>query len=177
MAMESPTLEEEGPFRSRLRRVRSWLERFERSAAGRYWGHLSATDFMNSSFAFAALAMVTAFPFLAVSSAALGGDIRSAMAARMGLNVEATRDVDKLIATGNQAIATLTWVSALVLVAGSVGMASTLQSWYHRIYEQTPPKGFARHLAYQLAGVAAFSLYISFEVCSSTGFVTSAARG
>jgi membrane protein len=140
------------------------LARFERSAAGRFWSQLSAADFMNSSFAFAALAVLSAFPFLAVSSSVLGGDIRKAIVARMGLNIQATHDVDALIATGNQAVATLTWVSAIVLVLGGIGMASTLQSWYHRIYEQTPPKGLLPHLAYQLAGVVAFALYISFEV-------------
>jgi hypothetical protein len=82
----------------------------------------------------------------------------------MGLNAQATRDVNGLIATGNQAVATLTWVSAIVLVLGGIGMASTLQTWYHRIYEQTPPKGILRHIAYQAAGVVAFTLYISFEV-------------
>jgi membrane protein len=149
---------------SRLRALEERLERFEKSAAGRYWSHLSAADFMNSSFAFAALAVLSAFPFLAVSSSVVGGDIREAIVARMGLNEQATRDVDNLISTGNQAVATLTWVSAIVLVLGMVGMASTLQTWYHRIYEQTPPKGILLHLAYQLAGVVAFTLYISFEV-------------
>ena len=139
-------------------------ERFETSAAGRYWSHLSTADFMNSSFAFAALAVLSAFPFLAVSSSVLGGDIRKAIVARMDLNVQATHDVNALIATGNQAVATLTWVSAIVLVLGGIGMASTLQTWYHRIYDQTPPKGLLRHIAYQLAGVVAFTLYISFEV-------------
>ena len=119
---------------------------------------------MNSSFAFAALAVISAFPFLAVSSAAVGGDIRSAIVARMGLNVKATHDVNLLFATGNQAVATLTWVSCIVLVGGAIGMASTLQNWYHRIYEQTQPKGLLRHLVYQVAGVAAFTLYISAEV-------------
>jgi membrane protein len=144
--------------------LRARLERFEKSAAMRFWNQLSAADFMNSSFAFAALAVLTAFPFLAVSSAAVGGDIRQAIVARMGLDIEATHAVDSLIATGNQAVATLTWVSAIVLVLGAIGMASTLQTWYHRIYEQTPPKGLLRHAAYQLAGVAAFTVYISLEV-------------
>jgi membrane protein len=149
---------------SRLGGLQARLERFEKSAAGRYWAHLSTADFMNSSFAFAALAVLSAFPFLAVSSSVVGGDIRKAIVARMGLNAQATRDVDNLISTGNQAVATLTWISAIVLVLGMVGMASTLQTWYHRIYEQTPPKGFLRHLGYQLAGVVAFTFYISFEV-------------
>jgi membrane protein len=149
---------------SRLDVLRERLTRFEKSAAGRYWSQLSTADFMNSSFAFAALAVLSAFPFLAVTSSVVGGDIRKAIVARLGLNVQATHDVDSLIATGNQAVATLTWVSAIVLVLGAIGMASTLQSWYHRIYEQTPPKGLGRHLAYQLAGVAAFAVYISVEV-------------
>jgi uncharacterized BrkB/YihY/UPF0761 family membrane protein len=137
---------------------------FERSAAGRYWSHLSAADFMNSSFAFAALAVLSAFPFLAVTSSVVGGDIRKAIVARMGLNAQATHDVNGLIATGNQAVATLTWLSGIILVLGGIGMASTLQSWYHRIYEQKPPKGLLRHLAYQFAGVVAFALYITLEV-------------
>jgi membrane protein len=147
-----------------LRSVRERLARFDESAPGRFWNHLSAADFMNSSFAFAALAVLSAFPFLAVSSAAVGGDIRQSIVARMGLNIEATRAVDSLISTGNNALATLTWVSAIILVLGAIGMASTLQSWYHRIYEQTQPKGLLRHVAFQLAGVVAFAVYISFEV-------------
>jgi uncharacterized BrkB/YihY/UPF0761 family membrane protein len=183
MAEESTPLEPAGPGReagrerapaqleeldgagwSRLRALRDRLAQFEKSAAGRYWRHLSTADFMNSSFAFSALAVLSAFPFLAVSSAAIGGDIRQAIVARMGLNAQATRDIEGLIATGNQAIDTLTWFSAVVLVAGGIGMASTLSSWYHRIYERTPPKGLLRHLAYWIAGVSAFTLYISFQV-------------
>ncbi len=123
------------PGRSRFLGLQDRLERFEKSAAGRYWAHLSTADFMNSSFAFAALAVLSAFPFLAVT-----------------------------FATGNQAVETLTWVSAIVLVLGGIGMAATLSAWYHRIYERTPPKGLLRHLVYQAAGVGAFTLYISVQV-------------
>jgi uncharacterized BrkB/YihY/UPF0761 family membrane protein len=150
--------------RSKLDSLRGRLEAFEQSAAGRYWAHLSTADFMNSSFAFAALAVLSAFPFLAVSSTVIGGDIRQAIVARMGLSGQAKHDIDGLIATGNQAIATLTLFSAIVLVLGGIGMASTLSAWYHRIYERTPPKGIALHLVYQVGGVAAFTLYISAQV-------------
>jgi uncharacterized BrkB/YihY/UPF0761 family membrane protein len=149
---------------SRLSVLGDRVERFQKSAAGRYWSHLSTADFMNSSFAFAALAVLSAFPFLAVSSAAIGGDIRKSIVARMGLSPQAARDLDGLIATGDKAVATLTWVSGIVLVLGAIGMASTLQRWYERIYEQPAPKGVMRHLAYQLVGVVAFTLYISFQV-------------
>jgi len=33
-------------------------------------------------------------PFLAVGSAVVGGDIRTAIVARMGLNAQATRDIN-----------------------------------------------------------------------------------
>src|SRR5882724_4166412 len=49
------------PRRSRFLGLQDRLERFEKSAAGRYWAHLSTADFMNSSFAFAALAVLSAF--------------------------------------------------------------------------------------------------------------------
>jgi uncharacterized BrkB/YihY/UPF0761 family membrane protein len=156
--------EAQAPSWSKLRALRERLAGFEKSAAGRYWAHLSTADFMNSSFAFAALAVLSAFPFLAVTSSVIGGDIREAIVARMGLNPEATRDVEGLIAHGNQAVETLTWVSAIVLVLGGIGMAATLSAWYHRIYERTPPKGLLVHLGYQSAGVLAFSLYISAQV-------------
>jgi uncharacterized BrkB/YihY/UPF0761 family membrane protein len=139
-------------------------ERWEQSAAGRYWANLSTLDFMNSSFAFAALAVLSAFPFLAVTSSVFGSDIRKAIVARMGLDARAEHDINGLIATGNQAVATLTWFSAVVLVLGGIGMASTLSAWYHRIYERTPQKGILRRLAYHGAGVAAFTAYISFQV-------------
>ena len=164
LSLEAEAVEAPAGGLSWLGTLRVRVERFEKSAAGRYWSHLSTADFMNSSFAFAALAVLSAFPFLAVSSAALGGDIRRAIVARMGLNLQASKDLDGLIATGNQAVATLTWVSGIVLVLGAIGMASTLQRWYERIYEQPAPKGLLRHIAFQLAGVAAFAIYISAQV-------------
>jgi membrane protein len=149
---------------SRLRVLRERVERFQDTAAGRFWSELSTADFMNSSFAFAALAVLCAFPFLAVSAAAIGSDVRSVIVARMGLSDEATRDLEALIVPGNHAVATLTWISAIILLLGMIGMASTLQTWYARIYEQPIPKGLMRHVAYQLAGVVAFTLYLTGQV-------------
>ena len=62
------------PDWSWLRALQDRQSQFAESAAGRYWAHLSTADFMNSSFAFAALAVLSAFPFLAVSSSVIGGD-------------------------------------------------------------------------------------------------------
>jgi membrane protein len=52
----------------------------------------------------------------------------------------------------------------VLLVLGAVGMASTLQAWYQRIYEQPPSHGMLGRVAYQLVGVVAFFTYIAIEV-------------
>jgi membrane protein len=140
------------------------LGRAEQGAPGAYWSRLTAVDFMNSSFAFSALAVLCGFPFLAIVHAAVGGDFRQAIIARMGLDPQAARDVDALISSGHHAVATLTAVSAILLVLGALGMASTLQSWYQKIYELPPTGSTLAHLAYQSAGVVAFSVYISVQV-------------
>jgi hypothetical protein len=140
------------------------VARIETGAAGKYWSHLTAVDFINSSFAFAALALVSAFPFLAVVSAATGaGGVRQAIITRMGLNAHASRDVERLIVSGRE-VSTLTAFSAVLLVLGAIGMAATLQVWYQKIYDQPPSRGALKHLAYQVAGVVAFTVYISATV-------------
>jgi membrane protein len=149
---------------SYLRACQARWARVQGSAAGAYWSQLTATDFMTSSFAFAALGILCAFPFLAVVSAATGGDFREAIVARMGLNDAAAQDVNALISSGTHAVATLSATSAAFLLVGALGMASTLQAWYPKIYDQPPTESFLRRLAYQLTGLVAFSAYISANV-------------
>ena len=140
------------------------VARVEASTAGKYWSRLTAVDFMNSSFAFAALAVVCGFPFLAVVSAATDRDVRQIIITRMGLNAKAARDVTGLISSGRQAAATLTVLGAILLVVGAVGMASTLQAWYQRIYDTPPPRGTVKLFANHALWVAGFSVYIAVEI-------------
>jgi membrane protein len=140
------------------------MERVRKAPPGTYWTRLTAVDFMNSSLAFAALAVVCAFPFLAVVSAAAGaGGVRQAIITRMGLDARASRDVEGLIVSGHE-VSTLTALSAVLLALGAFGMASTLQAWYAKIYDQPQPKGVLKHLAYQAGGIVAFSVYITVTV-------------
>lgn len=149
---------------SYLRACQARWTRVRAGAAGVYWTQLTATDFMTSSFAFAALGILCAFPFLAVVAAATGGDFREAIVVRMGLNDEAAKDVNALISSGTHAVATLSAFSAAFLVVGALGMASTLQAWYQKIYDQPPTESFVKRLAYQLTGLVAFSGYITVNV-------------
>jgi len=66
----------EVPAPSRIGALRGRWARVEAGAAGKYWSQLTAVEFLNSSFAFAALAVLCAFPFLAIAAAATGGDFR-----------------------------------------------------------------------------------------------------
>jgi membrane protein len=140
------------------------LAQVKTRAPGKYWSHLTAVDFINSSFAFSALALICGFPFLAVVNAVVGGDVRQAIITRMGLNDQAARDLNSLIASGHHAVATLTAFSAVLLVLGAMGMASTLQQWYQRIYDQPPVQSAFQRMRYQAAGVVAFPIYIAIEV-------------
>jgi membrane protein len=166
--LETPISTQQIRAGSRVRALRDTgttaVARVGTGAPGRYWSRLTAVDFLNSSFAFAALGVICAFPFLAVISAASGGDVRHVIVVRMGLNARATREVNALISPGHHAVTTLTVFSGVLLLLGAIGMASTLQAWYHRIYEQPPSKGVLTRVAYQLVGVVAFSVYIAVDV-------------
>jgi membrane protein len=162
----TPTAQNAGA--SKIRALRDsgaeTVARMRGGAAGTYWSRLTAVDFMNSSFAFAALAVVCAFPFLAVVSAATGaGGVRRAIITRMGLDPKASKDVEALISSGHE-VSTLTAFSAVLLVLGAIGMASTLQAWYLKIYDQPAPKGVLKRLAYQTAGVVAVAVYVAVTV-------------
>lgn len=149
------------------RRVRAMQDKYDRiraGAAGEYWTRLTAIDFMTSSFAFAALGVLCAFPFLSIVAAATGGDFRQTIVTRMGLDEAAARDVNALISSGNKAVATLSMFSAAFLLVGALGMASTLQNWYRKIYDQTTSEPLLKKLAYQTGGLVAFSGYISLNV-------------
>jgi membrane protein len=171
--------EEQARTRSRLQAVRAReaaavarveaLEaaaatRVQESVAGRYWSRLTAVDFMNSSFAFASLAVVCGFPFLAVVSAATNRDVREIIITRMGLNAKAANDVSGLISSPHQAVATLTVLGAIFLLLGAIGMASSLQAWYQRIYDQPPKSGPLKLLANHIVWVVGFSVYIAVEI-------------
>jgi membrane protein len=119
---------------------------------------------MTSSFAFAALGVLCAFPFLAVVAAATGGDFRQTIIVRMGLNKQAAADVNTLVSSGTHAVAGLDVLGAAFLLVGALGMASTLQAWYQKIYDLPPSKNTLRNIGYQLLGLVAFSVYISANV-------------
>jgi membrane protein len=136
-------------------------DRVKTSAPGIIWSRLNAIDFMNSSMQFAALAVLCLFPFLIIVAAETGGDARPALIRRLGLDHKATNDVNALMSPGTHAVATLSILGAAFVLFGAIGVASTLQTWYQRVYDQTPHSKWTRHVAAQLLWLIGAVIYFA----------------
>lgn len=139
-------------------------DRVKAGPVGTFWSRLNAVDFMNSAFVFAVLFVICLFPFLAVLAAVAGRDFRRTIITRMGLNAQAAKDVDGLISSGHQAVATLSVLGAVFLLLGAIGIAATLQAWYLKIYDQPVPHGAVKQFVYRLLWIAGFLVYLWLEV-------------
>jgi membrane protein len=149
---------------SELREVeRRVAERVKVSTPGRIWTRLNAVDFMNSSMQFAALAILCLFPFLVIVAAETGGDARPALIRRLGLDRAAAQDVNKLMSTGTHAAATMGVLGAVFVLLGAIGIASTLQAWYQRVYDQPGRGKWTRHMAAQLIWLAGLVIYLGLQ--------------
>jgi membrane protein len=150
--------------------VRAWrdksaatVERVKTGRVGTFWSRLSAVDFMNSALMFAGLFLVCFFPFLAVVDAATGRNTQKTITDRLGLNAQASHDVDALISAGHQTVSTLSVLGAIVLVLFAIGIPGVLQAWYEKVYDQTAPYGGLRQFTRKLIWVAVFLAYIWVE--------------
>ena len=139
------------------------VDRVRATAAGIFWSRLNTVDFMNSSLQFAALAVLCLFPFLIIFSAKSGGDARHALIARLGLNQQAAQDVDQLMSSGRHAVTALSIVGAAIVIVGALGVASTLQLWYQRVYDQPPARKLTRQLADRLLWLAGLLGYLTVQ--------------
>jgi membrane protein len=138
-------------------------ERVKSSTAGSAWSRLNAVDFMTSSMQFAALGVLCLFPFLVLVSAGTGHDLRRTLITRMGLDQQAARDVNTLISPGNHAVTNVSIFGVVLVLLGAIGIASTLQVWYERVYEQPPARTWWRQLANRLLWLAGFLVYLPFQ--------------
>ncbi|MFI9810043.1 ribonuclease BN [Streptomyces sp. NPDC052301] len=130
--------------------------RFAESTAGRLWARLSAADFFGHSFQLAALAFLCFFPFLILLTAVAGQDVADVLAGWLGLNQQAAQAVAALFRPGSTS-GTLTLVSAVLLIAGVVAVAGTLQGWYQFLFDVRPR--WWRDLGTQLVWLAGLVAY------------------
>ena len=148
----------------RLRDMESHaVEWAKATTAGTFWSKLNAVDFMNSSLQFAVLAVLCLFPFVFLFSAESGGDARHALIGRLGLDQQAARDVDQLMSSGSHAVTDLSIVGVALVLLGALGIASTLQIWYQRVYDQPPALNWTRQLANRLLWLAGLMVYLTVQ--------------
>jgi membrane protein len=138
-------------------------ERMRISTAARCWERLDALDFMNSSMQFSALALLCLFPFLTIVAAEGGGDVRPALIRRLGLNRQAAQDLDSLMSAGTHAAATLNVIGGILVLLGAIGVASTLQAWYQKVYSQPTRTRRTRQLAAQLIWLTGLVGYLFLQ--------------
>jgi membrane protein len=118
---------------------------------------------MNSSMQFSALALLCLFPFLIIVAAESGGDARAALIRRLGLDRQAAQDVNSLMSAGTHAAATLNVLGGALVLLGAIGVASTLQAWYQKVYAQPARTSWTRHLAAQLFWLVGLVVYLSLQ--------------
>jgi membrane protein len=124
---------------------------------------LNAVDFMNSSMQFAALGVLCFFPLFIVAFTGVGQDGRLALIERLGLDKQAAKDLNSLISPGTHAVATLGFVGGAVVVLGAIGVASTLQTWYQRVYDLPPAKRWLRQMTDRLLWLAGVLFYLGLQ--------------
>jgi membrane protein len=142
---------------------RHLADRFRTSTPAKCWSRLSALDFMNSSMQFSALALLCLFPFLIIIAAEGGGDVRPSLIRRLGLNRAAAQDVDALMSTGSHAAATLNVIGGALVALGAIGVASTLQAWYQKVYAQPARTRWTRQVAAQLIWLVGLVAYLALQ--------------
>jgi membrane protein len=139
------------------------LDRVKSSAPGTYWSRLNAVDFMTSAMQFSALAILCLIPVLLIVATATGHDIRQTLASRMGLNPSAARDLNRLISSGHHAVIGLNLIGIVFLVFGGVGVASTLESWYLKVYGLSPPRSPMKQFLIHVVWIFAFVVYYASQ--------------
>ena len=139
------------------------LDRVRTSRPGAYWSRLNAVDFMTSATQFSALAILCLIPVLLIVATATGHDIRQTLSSRMGLNPQAAEDLNRLISSGHHAVIGLNLIGIAFLVFGGVGVASTLESWYERVYGVPPLRSPMKQFLIHLVWISAFVVYYASQ--------------
>jgi membrane protein len=118
---------------------------------------------MTSATQFSALAILCLVPVLLIVATETGHDIRQTLASRMGLNPQAAKDLDKLISSGHHAVVGLNIIGIAFLVFGGIGIASTLEGWYERVYGLPGPQRAALQYLIRFVWVIAFIVYYASQ--------------
>jgi membrane protein len=118
---------------------------------------------MTSATQFSALAILCLIPVLLIVATATGHDIRQTLASRMGLNAHAAKDLNLLISSGHHAVIGLNLIGIAFLVFGGVGIASTLESWYEKVYGLPPLHRAMKQSLIRVVWIVGFIVYYASQ--------------
>jgi membrane protein len=125
--------------RYRIRRsTDNFRRRYSGSAAENVARRLSAMDVVNRGMVFAAVLLLSLFPFLIVLNALAGRDAVAQFSRRLGLNHQAAADVGNLFASSSSTSNSLTAASYILFVLGGIAAATAIQDLYERVFELEP---------------------------------------
>jgi hypothetical protein len=67
------------------------------------------------------------------------------------------------MSSGRHVVTSLSVVGAAVVILGALGIASTLQVWYQRVFDQPPARNMARQVADRLLWLGGLVLYLTVQ--------------
>ena len=81
----------------------------------------------------------------------------------MGLDQKAARALDQLMSSGNHAVTDLSVIGLVMVLLGAFGIASTLQMWYQRVYDQPPAPNWTRQLTNRSVWLGGLLVYLTVQ--------------
>jgi membrane protein len=94
----------------------------------------------------------------------------------MGLDQHAAHDVNTLISPEDHAVTSLSILGGILIILGAIGIASTLQAWYEKVYDQPPARKWWRQLANRLLWLGGFIVYLAAQESIAVQLTDVAAR-
>ena len=122
-----------------LRRVTEWSKQKYAGSAPEYlWHRLDALDFMNQAMLLAATLLLCGAPFALVLTALAGVSAANDLAARLGLNQQASADVAHLFAPSATTAAYVTGLAWAFFILAGIAAAGEVQALYQRVFDLDP---------------------------------------
>ncbi|HEX3515715.1 MAG TPA: YhjD/YihY/BrkB family envelope integrity protein [Trebonia sp.] len=112
------------------------LDRFEGSLAQSFFTRLKALEFAGQATLFGAGLLVSLLPFVILLSAFASQPVDDDIALRLGLDHRAAGIVDGMFTSAPAALNAATATSLLFLIVGVLGVASSLQQIYEKVFRQ-----------------------------------------
>jgi membrane protein len=102
---------------------------WQKSTAGDVWDRLSSVDFMNQALLLAAVMLLWLFPNLIFLAAVTGRNFAASISGKMGLNAEATHDVENLFKSSSTSTAATVGAIAFLVLAILATVATIQKLW------------------------------------------------